>query len=794
MNPKLLLVTGLLAGSAHGTVIFTESFGTWSNWIPPAGWTETTAPFQLGRYGSDGYAGQNPNPAAGQDAHVFLGRVDLVSTSGTSNSVGMLSAYTDYTLTLHLGGVRSEVSSVNGTYSISLVDLTTNAVLATWSQPQAAIPADQVKQFTFAAYTHEDDHTGANLGVRIAYTGRFGIADEISLDASPASTTLPNTYFWDLDGATAGAGGAAPSGNWADPNWSSHIRGEAATAAWTPDGIAVFAAGTDATGNYAVTLAGTQSATAVKVQEGDVTLTGGTLALVTEGSLEAGSDAFLEVASALVATNLTTSGNVILSGPATVTGGLNILTSTLEVGQPLAVVGLTGAGDLKLNAASLTVDAPADTTFSGGISGAGSLIKQGPGQLTLGGNNSYLGGTSIQAGTLATANFSSLGAGPLEIAAVGTYAFMTTGGNQPAFANPVSGAGTFNVIGSGGNQSFWSGDFSGFSGSLVIGPAAGWWARGANTGSSALKVNLIGFIGLYDNEASITRTFHAGELAGGSGSRVWGQPGTANQITLSVGGANTSTTFAGIIHNNWDYDNSSTVHLTKTGSGVLALAGANTYTGDTTVTGGILAVNGTSLADTTKLVIAGGKVAPTGAETVGTLFFDGVQQAGGTWGATGSGADHIDDLHFAGADGVVNVTTSAYATWIAGFPGAAGASGFDEDADHDGIPNGAEQVLGTDPTQASAGLVQISATGNSLTFRHSQTNAPVGGVSKLYQWATDLTDWQGGGATNPGGTTVTIAAITVTDNAAPATDEIEVTATVTGTPSKRVFVRLTASQ
>jgi autotransporter-associated beta strand protein len=412
----------------------------------------------------------------------------------------------------------------------------------------------------------------------------------------------------------------------------------------------------------------------------------------------------------------------------------------------------------------------------------------------LSGSNSYLGGTTIQAGTLGTADFSSLGSGPLEIAAVGTYAFVTTGGNQPAFVNPVSVAGTFNVIGSGGNQSFWSGDFSGFSGTLVIGPAAGWWARGANTGSTALKVNLIGFIGLYDNESGVTRTFHVGELAGGVSSRVWGQPGTANQITLSVGAANTSTTFAGIIHNNWHFDDSSTVHLTKTGTGVLVLAGPNTYTGDTTVTGGILALNGNSLADTTKLVIAGGKVAPTGVETVGTLFFDGVQQAGGTWGATGSGADHIDDGHFTGADGVVNVTTSAYATWIAGFPGAAEAPGFDQDADLDGIPNGAEQVLGTDPTQASAGLVQVSAVGNSITFRHSQTNTPVSGLTKFYQWATDLSDWQTSGATNPGGTTVTITATTVIDNAAPASDEIEVKATVTGTPSTRVFVRLTASQ
>ena len=50
-----------------------------------------------------------------------------------------------------------------------------------------------------------------------------------------------------------------------------------------------------------------------------------------------------------------------------------------------------------------------------------------------------------------------------------------------------------------------------------------------------------------------------------------------------------------------------------------------------------------------KLVInTGGKVQPTGIEVVNTLYFGGIPKAVGTWGATGSGADFIDDARFLG--------------------------------------------------------------------------------------------------------------------------------------------------
>jgi autotransporter-associated beta strand protein len=71
--------------------------------------------------------------------------------------------------------------------------------------------------------------------------------------------------------------------------------------------------------------------------------------------------------------------------------------------------------------------------------------------------------------------------------------------------------------------------------------------------------------------------------------------------TYVVGGNNQSTTFSGVI-----WDNYGTVALTKTGSGTLTLSGTNTYTGGTTIIAGELQLGGTI--DST--VVGGGDLTP----------------------------------------------------------------------------------------------------------------------------------------------------------------------------------------
>ena len=70
----------------------------------------------------------------------------------------------------------------------------------------------------------------------------------------------------------------------------------------------------------------------------------------------------------------------------------------------------------------------------------------------------------------------------------------------------------------------------------------------------------------------------------GSGGTVTNSGGYAS--TLTVGNDGTSTTFSGLIS-----DGANTVALTKTGGGTLTLTSANSYSGGTTISGGILNIN-----------------------------------------------------------------------------------------------------------------------------------------------------------------------------------------------------------
>ena len=179
--------------------------------------------------------------------------------------------------------------------------------------------------------------------------------------------------------------------------------------------------------------------------------------------------------------------------------------------------------------------------------------------------------------------------------------------------------------------------------------------------------------------------------------------------TLTLNGTAGSTSFSGTLN---DGPGTGKLALTKTGASTQILSGINTYTGDTTVSGGILAVTGNSIADSNNLIISGGKVSVTGTEVVGALFYGAVPQTNGTYGSSASAATFKDDSRFAGG-GVLQVgplVVAGYATWAAT---NAGGQTADQDFDHDGVPNGVEYFMGqtgssftANPSVVTAGSVR----------------------------------------------------------------------------------------
>jgi autotransporter-associated beta strand protein len=317
---------------------------------------------------------------------------------------------------------------------------------------------------------------------------------------------------------------------------------------------------------------------------------------------------------------LTVSGANVYSGATNVAagtlqaGGVNAFSSasafTVGAGAFLDLNGvnqtigsLAGAGTVTNNgagAATLTAGGHnTSTTFSGTLAdgpGAAALafIKSGTGALTLSGTNTYSGGTTLSAGTLAVGSNAGLGTGALTFANGTTLQAAANGlslangmtlngsdtidtqSNALALTGPIGGTGGLTKVGAGELELLGASSYAGAtnvnSGTLVAG------ASNSFSAASAFTVGAGAFLDLGGFDQTI------GSLAG-AGTVQNGGPAAA---ALTTGGDNTSTTFSGVIQ-----DCCSSLALTKVGTGTLTISGVNnTYTGATTVNGGTLAVTG----------------------------------------------------------------------------------------------------------------------------------------------------------------------------------------------------------
>jgi autotransporter-associated beta strand protein len=264
-------------------------------------------------------------------------------------------------------------------------------------------------------------------------------------------------------------------------------------------------------------------------------------------------------------------------------------------GHSDAIGSLSGPGGVTLGSANLFTGYDDTTTnFAGGISGTGSLYKEGTGTFTLAGQNLYTGGTFIDDGTLQLGDANALASATAVTVATGaifdvngntdqvktlTGTGKVTLGNgdlyvgdssTTIFSGPISGAGTLSKEGSGtltltGPNTYANTVID--NGKLLVGVA------GAVSSSGAVTVNSSGTFDLNNLNVSIGSLSGTGNVTMGSGSLY---------VITSI---SVNANFGGVI--------SGTGSLYKQGAGTLTLSGINTYTGETYVFDGTLLVNGT---------------------------------------------------------------------------------------------------------------------------------------------------------------------------------------------------------
>ncbi|MFT5418566.1 MAG: autotransporter-associated beta strand protein, partial [Gammaproteobacteria bacterium] len=274
--------------------------------------------------------------------------------------------------------------------------------------------------------------------------------------------------------------------------------------------------------------------------------------------------------------------------------------------------GLSGAGHLDLSGGA---DAKvgfnnATTTFSGTIFGNGSF-EVSSGTLTLSGDNTYSGGTTISdAGTIQISKASNLGTGDLNFGGGGGQ--LSTSGNiafngatklsddvdarfdvdsgELILNGKISGSSSLTKFGEGtlslGNNNENTGNVTILEGTLSL------LTSNALADSVDVTVEFGATFALNGRSDTINSLSNGPGTVGGTVDL--GNGSSSNGLTIAGGNAH----FAGTIIGDGS--------LTKIGSGDQVLSGDNTYTGGTNINGGVLTIFGNQALGTGGLSFNGG--------------------------------------------------------------------------------------------------------------------------------------------------------------------------------------------
>ena len=375
-----------------------------------------------------------------------------------------------------------------------------------------------------------------------------------------------------------------------------------------------------------------------------------------------------------------------------------------------------------------------DNTFAGainnntGVGGNAQLAKTGAGKWVLTGASNFSGGFFLNQGTVSVAS-------------------IPDGG-----VNSPLGANTRINLGRDNND-----------GILIYTGAGDSTNRDLRIGGPSTASGSGGSTILNDGSGALTFTAATFNIS---------QTGILFNRTLTLGGTYTGAAneIQGVIQNNTA--STGLVNLAKTGDSTWVLTGANTYTGDTVVSAGTLALAdnaqltfmlgatsgvNNSISGAGTVTLDGDFVIDTTAANVltsGTWTLENVPSLSGAYGSTFTVVDFTDDggnkwtkvdgaktYTFDETTGVLTLTTAGYASWAS--TNTAGPN-LNDDHDNDGVSNGIEYFLGgplgnTTGFTALPGIVKALDNKLSVTWPKGSGYAGIYGTDYVVETSDTLT-------------------------------------------------------
>jgi len=249
---------------------------------------------------------------------------------------------------------------------------------------------------TVSSFTNRSGTVAFERGQTYTLSYSTGFSSTLSSLIGEVNLLTPvNFVYWDMNGTTPGAGGPSPNGVWnnSNTNWSDSSDGTGPMASFAANEVAVFSAGSDATGSYTVTKSQRTDVNGIVFEDGTTTIAHGGGRIHFEETN--GGEPFVDVASGVTATietRITDQGseglvkfgdgtlvlggsqsNSVINGPLTIDAGALELANTAGNEQIRGEVIING-GTLLISQADQIRDS-SDVTLNGGTIAIGETTE-----------------------------------------------------------------------------------------------------------------------------------------------------------------------------------------------------------------------------------------------------------------------------------------------------------------------------------------------------------------------------------------------------------------------------------